>query len=174
MIILGIDPGSRVTGYGLIRNFSNKMEYITSGFIKVKGKQFPEKLGYIFEHLSQIIEEHQPQQMSIESVFMHKNADSALKLGQARGAAICAGHHQGLEVSEYAPREIKLAVVGSGGAQKEQVKHMVMRLLSIRQDLQLDESDALAIAICHAQHQAMENKTGIPAKAFTRRRSTRR
>jgi len=174
MIILGIDPGSRVTGYGLIKNHSNKFEYIHSGHIKVKGDSFPERLGNIFQQLSEIISVHQPQQMSIESVFMHKNADSALKLGQARGAAICAGHHAGMEISEYAPREIKLAIVGMGSAQKEQVKHMVMRLLSIRKDLQVDESDALAIAICHAQHQMMETKTGIPAKAFTRRRSLRR
>jgi crossover junction endodeoxyribonuclease RuvC len=174
MIILGIDPGSRFTGYGLINNLSNKMEYIHSGFIKVQGDQFPQKLGYIFSQLSELIEQHRPLQMGIESVFMHKNADSALKLGQARGAAICAGHHAGMEVFEYAPREIKLTIVGQGGAQKEQVQHMVKRLLSLRQDLQADEADALAIAICHAQHQAMQDKTGIPAKSFSRRRKTRR
>jgi len=174
MIILGIDPGSRMTGYGLIQNQANRLQYIHSGFIKVQGKQFPEKLGYIFSQLSEVIEQHQPQQMSIESVFMHKNADSALKLGQARGAAICAGHHAGLQVFEYAPREIKLTIVGKGSAQKDQVQHMVKHLLSLRQDLQSDESDALAIAICHAQHQAIQDKTGIPAKAFSRRRNSRR
>ncbi len=174
MIILGIDPGSRMTGYGLILNQGNRMQYIASGFIKVKGDEFPQKLGFIFNQLSQLIEQHQPRQMSIESVFMHKNADSALKLGQARGAAICAGHHAGLEVFEYAPREIKQTIVGKGGAQKEQVQHMVKHLLSLRNELQNDEADALAIAICHAQHQAMQNKTGIPARAFTRRRGSRR
>lgn len=163
-----------MTGYGIIDNQANKMQYIDSGFIKVKGDQLPEKLGYIFQQLTQIIETHQPQQMAIESVFMHKNADSALKLGQARGAAICAGYVSGQSVFEYAPRAIKLAIVGRGGAQKEQVKHMVTRLLSLRQELQSDESDALAIAICHAQHQSMELKTGIPAKAFSSRRSRRR
>lgn len=174
MIILGIDPGSRMTGYGLIDNQPNKMQYIDSGFIKVEGDQLPQRLGYIFQQLTHIIQTHRPQQMAIESVFMHRNADSALKLGQARGAAICAGQHAGQEVFEYAPREIKLAVVGNGGAQKEQVKHMVTRLLSLRQELQSDESDALATAICHAQHQSMEQKTGIPAKAFSSRRSRRR
>lgn len=155
-------------------NQSNKMEYLDSGYIKVEGERFPDRLGNIFFQISRIIELHKPQQMSIESVFMHKNADSALKLGQARGAAICSGHHAGMEIHEYAPREIKLALVGKGSAHKDQVKHMVMHLLSLRQDLQSDESDALAIAMCHAQHQAMQNKTGIPAKAFTRRRTSRR
>ncbi len=174
MIILGIDPGSRITGYGFIKNHPNKMEYVSSGFIRVKGDSFPQRLGDIFLQLSELIETHQPQQMSIENVFMHKNADSALKLGQARGAAICAGLHAGLEVAEYGAREVKLAIVGKGAAQKEQVKHMVIRLLSLQQDLQIDESDALAIAMCHAQHQTMQNKTGIPAKAFNRKRSYRR
>lgn len=174
MIILGIDPGSRKTGYGLIDNLPSKMSYIDSGFIKVEGDSLPQKLGFIFQQISQIIETQQPQQMAIESVFMHKNADSALKLGQARGAAICAAQHAGQDVFEYAPREIKLSIVGRGGAHKDQVKHMVTRLLSLRQELQSDESDALAIAICHAQHQAMELRTGIPAKAFSRRRTQRR
>jgi len=174
MIILGIDPGSRITGYGFINNYPNKMVYIASGFIRVKGDTFPQRLGNIFQQLSELIQQYQPQQMSIENVFMHKNADSALKLGQARGAAICAGYHAGLEVSEYAAREVKLAIVGKGAAQKEQVKHMVTRLLSLQQDLQIDESDALAIAMCHAQHQTMQNKTGIPAKAFNRKRTYRR
>ncbi len=174
MIILGIDPGSRITGYGVIRNLPNKIEYLDSGHIKVKGDSFPQKLGNIFQQLSEIIEQHKPEQMGIENVFMHKNADSALKLGQARGAAICAGYHAGVEVFEYAPREIKLTIVGKGSALKQQVQHMVSRLLSLRQELQADEADALAIAICHAQHQTMQDKTGIPAKAFSRHRRTRR
>jgi len=174
MIIIGIDPGSRLTGFGVIRNLSNKMEYIDSGYIRVKGDSLPQKLGYIFSELSIVIAEHQPQQMGIENVFMHKNADSALKLGQARGAAICAAYQAGVEVAEYAPREIKLTIVGKGSAQKEQVQHMVTRLLSLQQQLQADEADALAIAICHAQHQMMEHKTGLPASAFNRRRGHRR
>ena len=174
MIILGIDPGSRVTGYGLIQNRPDRMEYLDSGYIKVAGSSLPQKLGDIFAQLSLIIEQAKPQQMGIENVFMHKNADSALKLGQARGAAICAAHNAGVEVFEYAPREIKLNLVGTGAAQKEQVKHMVCRLLSLQTDLQSDESDALAIAICHAQHQAAQTRTGLPAAAFQRRRRARR
>ena len=174
MIILGIDPGSRITGYGLIHNQRDKMEYIHSGHIKVLGDTFPEKLGYIFQQLSSVIDTYHPQQMGIENVFMHKNADSALKLGQARGAAICAAYNAGLDVHEYAAREVKLAIVGNGAAQKDQVKHMVQRLLSLREDLQSDESDALAISICHAQYQAMETRTGIPARTFSKRRKTRR
>lgn len=174
MIILGIDPGSRMTGYGLVKNHHDRLEYIHSGFIKVKGDKFPQRLGYIFAQLTELIQLYVPDHMSIESVFMNKNADSALKLGQARGAAICAGYHAGLEVSEYAARDVKLTIVGKGGAQKEQVAHMVGRLLGLRQELQVDESDALAIAICHAQYSSMERKTGIPASAFNRKRVSRR
>ncbi len=174
MIILGIDPGSRLTGYGLIDNRRDRMRYLASGHIRVRGDSFPERLGNIFERLCAIIEEHAPAQMSIESVFMHKNADSALKLGQARGAAICAGHQAGLTVYEYAPREVKQALVGRGAAEKEQVRHMVVRLLSLREEPQIDESDALALAICHAQHQMMATRTGLPASAFKTRRTRRR
>ncbi len=174
MIILGIDPGSRTTGYGLINNEPGKMTYIDSGFIRVKGESLEEKLGDIFFSINQIIQLHKPDQMGIESVFMHKNADSALKLGQARGAAICACHQAGVEVFEYAPRQIKQAIVGQGGAHKDQVNHMVQRLLGLRQELQSDESDGLATAICHAQHQSMQARTGLPARAFSRRRSVRR
>lgn len=174
MIILGIDPGSRTTGYGLIHNEPGKITYVDSGYIRLKGDSLAQKLGDIFASLSEIIQVHKPQQMGIESVFMHKNADSALKLGQARGAAICACHQAGLQVFEYAPRQIKQALVGQGGAQKEQVQHMVKHLLGLRQELQSDEADGLAIAICHAQHHAMEQRTGLPARAFARRRSVRR
>ena len=174
MIILGIDPGSRITGYGLIDNQADRMEYLCSGHLQVQGDSLPQKLGDIFNRLSDLISQYQPQQMSIENVFMHRNADSALKLGQARGAAICAGHLAGLEVFEYAPREIKLTIVGRGGAHKDQVSHMVKRLLSLSSELQADEADALAIAICHAQHHAMQVRTGLPASAFNRRRRQRR
>ncbi len=174
MIILGIDPGSRLTGYGLIDNRRDRMIYCASGHIRVRGDSFPQRLGDIFEQLCAVIAEHQPVQMSIESVFMHKNADSALKLGQARGAAICAGHQAGLQIHEYAPREVKQALVGRGAAEKEQVRHMVMRLLGLTTEPQIDESDALALAICHAQHQMMENRTGLPASAFKNRRTRRR
>jgi crossover junction endodeoxyribonuclease RuvC len=174
MIILGIDPGSRITGFGLIDNQANRIDYIDSGNIKVSGDSLPQRLGFIFAAVDEVIRQHQPEHMSIENVFMARNADSALKLGQARGAAICAAHQAGLEIAEYAPREIKQAIVGSGAGSKEQVQHMVKRLLGIQQDLQADEADGLAIAICHAQFYATQQKTGIDPGLLKRRRSRRR
>ena len=174
MRILGIDPGSRITGFGLIDNQTDRIEYVYSGAVKVVGEGLPQRLGYIFTALEEIIRQYQPEQMSIENVFMSKNAASALKLGQARGAAICAGYQSGLEIAEYAPREIKQSIVGSGAASKDQVKHMVKRLLGIRQELQEDEADGLAIAICHAQFYATQQKTGLDASLFKRRRNRRR
>lgn len=174
MIILGIDPGSRITGFGLIDNQASRIDYIDSGHIKVSGDSLPQRLGFIFAAIDDVIRKHQAQQMSIENVFMARNADSALKLGQARGAAICAAHQAGLEIAEYAPREIKQSIVGSGAASKEQVQHMVQRLLGIRKELQADEADGLAIAICHAQFYATRQKTGLDSSQLKRRRSRRR
>jgi len=174
MIILGIDPGSRCTGFGIIDNQPNQITYLHSGYFKIQGDNLPQKLGSIYQHIDDLIRQFQPQHMSIEQVFMHRNADSALKLGQARGAAICAGQLAGLVIAEYAPREIKKAVVGTGAATKDQVQHMVKRLLSLRDPLQADESDGLAIAICHAQFYAMQQKTGLDVKLLKRRRKSRR
>lgn len=148
--ILGIDPGSRLTGYGLIDCEGNASRYVASGCLQVNGDTLPDKLGLIFRELSELVTEFRPQQFAIESVFMHRNADSALKLGQARGAAICAAVTSDLPVSEYAPREIKQAVVGKGGADKQQVQHMVRVLLNLTQIPQADAADALAIALCHS------------------------
>ena len=174
MIILGIDPGSRITGFGLVDNQANRIGYIASGNIKVSGDSLPQRLGYIFAAIAEVIQQHDPVQMGIENVFMARNADSALKLGQARGAAICAAHQAGLEIAEYAPREIKQAIVGSGAASKDQVKQMVKRLLGLSQELQADEADGLAIAICHAQFYTSRQKTGIDPGLLKRRRSRRR
>jgi len=174
MIILGIDPGSRITGFGLIENHVDRLIYIASGNIKVSGDSLPQRLGCIFNEIENVIQKHRPEQMSIENVFMARNPDSALKLGQARGAAICAAYRAGLEIAEYAPREIKQAIVGSGAANKEQVQHMVKHLLGIRLKLKADEADGLAIAICHAQFYATRQKTGIDASLLKRRRSRRR
>ncbi|MDH3634079.1 MAG: crossover junction endodeoxyribonuclease RuvC [Gammaproteobacteria bacterium] len=174
MIILGIDPGSRTTGFGLVENQANRLRYIDSGNIRVSGDSLPQRLGCIFNEIENVIQIHRPEQMSIENVFMARNPDSALKLGQARGAAICAAYRAGLEIAEYAPREIKQAIVGSGAANKEQVQHMVKRLLGIRLQLKADEADGLAIAICHAQFYATRQKTGIDASLLKRRRSRRR
>ena len=174
MIILGIDPGSRTTGFGVIDNHPDRITYIHSGFLKIQGDSLPQRLGQIYQQVEAIITTYRPQHMSIEQVFMHRNADSALKLGQARGAAICAAYQAGLEIAEYAPREIKQAVVGKGAATKDQVQHMVRHLLGLRDPLQEDESDGLAIAICHAQFYATQQKTGLDAKMLKRRRTRRR
>jgi len=148
--ILGIDPGSRITGYGIIESNGNRSVHITSGCIRLKQDELPQRLGMIFQEVLDLITTYQPTEMAIEDVFVSKNANSALKLGQARGAAICAGVIGQLPVSEYAPRTIKQAVVGSGGADKDQVQHMVKRLLSLTCELSADQSDALAVALSHA------------------------
>lgn len=153
MRILGIDPGSRLTGYGIIEDTARGYKYIASGSIRIKADYFPDRLKQIFDGIVQVVEMYQPQQMAIEQVFMHKNADSALKLGQARGAAICAVQTTGLPVFEYAARQVKQAVVGKGAADKLQVQHMVKILLSIQGELSYDASDALGISICHAHYQ---------------------
>jgi len=168
--IIGIDPGSRMTGYGIIDSDGVQSRHVDSGCIYVKGDDLPERLGDIFKQVSEIITQWQPTEMSIERVFVNKNVDSALKLGQARGAAICAGVQQSLKVSEYAPKEIKSAVVGTGNAAKEQVQHMMSMLLKLEKGLQSDQADALAVALCHAHQRKM---TGVIPPA-TRRRSSKR
>ncbi len=151
--ILGIDPGSRVTGYGIIEALPGQQRYIASGCIRIQADYFPDRLQQIFAGIREIVERYQPEQMAIEQVFMHKNADSALKLGQARGAAICAVQLSGLPVFEYAARQVKQALVGKGNADKEQVQHMVKILLNLQGALQIDASDALGISLCHAHYQ---------------------
>ena len=161
--IIGIDPGSRCTGYGVIDSDGLRHQYVTSGFVKITGDELPERLGMIFNEISLIIEKWQPQTMGIEQVFMNKNADSALKLGQARGAAICAATNVDLEVGEYTPRAIKKAVVGNGSADKEQIQQMMKLLLKLDFQPQSDEADGLAIALCHANHMQMKT-LGIASK----------
>jgi crossover junction endodeoxyribonuclease RuvC len=156
--ILGIDPGSRFTGYGLIDSDGQHARYVGSGCLKVSADTLADKLGLIFGELSALIDAFRPQQFAIESVFMHRNADSALKLGQARGAAICAAVTRDLPVAEYAPREIKQAVVGRGGADKQQVQHMVRVLLNLAEPPQADAADALAIALCHSFRQRVMDR----------------
>ena len=159
MKIFGIDPGSRITGYGVINSKGNKSSHIGSGVIQTKEKDFQKRLKVIFTEIEKLVDEYQPDVVAIENVFMHRNPDSALKLGQARAAAICGTFKQGLTVFEYAAREVKQAVVGSGAAEKEQVQYMVKIILDIKnKELKLDESDALAIAICHAHSYSMDKK----------------
>lgn len=149
-IILGIDPGSRITGYGVIREDKRKIHYVDSGCIRTSGDELSAKLLQIFNGICQLMETYAPTEVAIEQVFMHQNPNSALKLGHARGAAMVAAASHRIKVDEYSAREVKQAVVGYGAAQKEQVKQMVMNLLLLTRPPQNDAADALAIAICHS------------------------
>ncbi|GJM06277.1 MAG: crossover junction endodeoxyribonuclease RuvC [marine bacterium B5-7] len=154
--ILGIDPGSRATGFGIVQLDGKTPRYVTSGCISVADKPLAERLSTIYQHLSELIGEYHVTEAAIESVFMHVNPSSALKLGQARGAAIVAvGQHQ-VPLAEYAPRAIKQAVVGYGAAKKDQMQHMVKHLLNLSGTLQADAADALAVALCHVNHRARQ------------------
>ncbi len=147
--VLGIDPGSRFTGYGIIDMQGNHATHITHGVIRIQGEEIAEKLRYLYRQLTTIISEFHPDEVSIEKVFMHKNADSALKLGQARGCAITACAERDLPVFEYTANQVKQATVGKGHAAKEQVQHMIKILLCLRAIPEADAADALAIALCH-------------------------
>lgn len=149
-LILGIDPGSRKTGFGVINDMAGKQVYVASGVIRVPDISLPERLKIIFDSVTEIIGEYHPDEMAIEHVFMAKSAGSALKLGQARGAAIVAAAIQDLPVAEYEAKKVKQSVVGNGAADKLQVQHMVKQLLRLSATPQEDAADALAIAICHA------------------------
>lgn len=156
--VLGIDPGSRTTGYGVIDDGSGKAAWIASGCIRTETEHFSERLRQIYEGVFRVVQQYQPNEFAIEQVFAHKNIDSALKLGHARGAAICGGVAGGLPVFEYAAREVKLALVGKGSADKHQVQHMVRVLLNPGEALALDASDALAVALCHLHRQQTERR----------------
>ena len=147
--VLGIDPGSRVTGYGVIDVTAGRMAYVASGCIRARGGSVPERLAEIYDGVHSVLDDYAPDRVAIEQVFMAKNADSALKLGQARGVALAAAMHNRVPIDEYAARQIKQAVVGTGGASKAQVQHMVTVLLGLDAAPASDAGDALAIAICH-------------------------
>jgi len=149
--ILGIDPGLRITGFGVIEKCGNKLSYVASGCIKTDGKaSLPTRLGTLYSGLRELVEQYHPDQSVIEIVFVNVNPQSTLLLGQARGAAITALVSTGLEVAEYTALQVKQAVVGNGHADKTQVQHMVRRLLSLPGDPSPDAADALACAIAHA------------------------
>lgn len=150
--VIGIDPGSRITGYGVVDTDGFRHSYVTSGFIRINADTLGDKLGIIFEEVSRVLATWRPESMAIEQVFVKHNVDSALKLGQARGAAICAAVQAKIPLGEYTPRAIKKAVVGSGAADKHQIQQMTKQLLGLEELPQTDEADALAIAICHAHH----------------------
>ena len=152
--ILGLDPGSRRTGFGVIEFRDSKSTPVTSGCIAVGTGPLSERLRRISEGVRDLIERYSPDEIAVERIFLNRNVDSALKLGHARGAALCAVP-TGVPVFEYAPRAIKLAVAGFGGAEKTQVAHMIRALLSIEGRITADASDALAVAVCHAHSRRM-------------------
>ena len=147
--IIGIDPGSQRTGYGVIELNDNDLVYLASGVVKLPKKSLAIRLQIIFEGVKRIIDQYQPTELGIEEVFMSKNPGSALKLGQARGAAIVAAADAGLDISEYSARSVKKSVVGVGAASKNQVQKMVVQLLKLKDIPSEDAADGLAVAICH-------------------------
>ena len=158
-----------MTGYGLINVVGNKLEYVGCGCIRTQTQDLPQRLQIIHAELVKVIEQFSPQQSAVEEVFMGRNASAALKLGQARGAAMVACLSNQLPLAEYSARKVKQAVVGNGAADKAQVQHMVKALLSISDYIAADASDALAVAICHANTQAgLIRMAG--AQSFTRKR----
>jgi len=174
MRILGIDPGSRLTGFGVVHVLSSgKISYVASGVVRIPAVALAERLKVIFDSIGEVIDSYRPEVLAVEKVFMARNADSALKLGQARAAAILAGVNRGLPVSEYTALQIKQALVGKGHAQKEQVKHMVKVLLELSGSPQADAADALACAICHVHHAQSARRTGALSPRYRARRSLR-
>lgn len=152
MRILGVDPGTIFTGYGIVDFEGNELTHISSGIIKIPStKDFAPRLRIIYDELNLLIKKFHPEEFALETSFYGKNVQSALKIGYARGVSLLAAIHNDLEIKEYSPREIKKAVVGNGAASKEQVQYMIKKLLFIRKTkIQFDESDALAVAVCHA------------------------
>ena len=155
--ILGIDPGSRLTGFGVIEFDARKTRYLSSGCIRTGTGPLPERLAAIFAGISELVEQYQPNEVAIEQVFMNRNADSALKLGQARGAAITAAVCRDIAVHEYSATQIKQAIVGRGHADKTQIQYMVTTMLGLPTMPQADAADALACALCHGH----TSQTGI-------------
>jgi crossover junction endodeoxyribonuclease RuvC len=169
--IMGIDPGSRRTGIGIIETDAAGNRHVHHGVLDLLANEsFPLRLKQIFDDVCALIDEHRPDEVAIERVFMARNPDSALKLGQARGAAICAVVARGLGISEYAAREVKQAVVGGGASDKRQVQHMVGVLLGIEARIQADAADALALALAHAHTRSSVERLGIARIAWRRRR----
>lgn len=158
--ILGIDPGSRLTGFGIVDFVGDAPRYVASGTIKTVDGTLPERLKQIFVAVADIVAEHSPDVVAVESVFMHRNAASALKLGHARSAALCATFALDIEVHEYAPREIKQSITGTGAASKEQIQHMVVTLLGLARAPAPDAADALAAAVCHGHQRRLRRQLG--------------
>lgn len=161
-IILGIDPGSRYTGYGVIEHQGQKSRHIASGRLNVSEGDMHVRLLKILEGLNHVVTLYSPHEIAIEETFVNRaNAQSALVLGQARGAALVACAQSGLPVAEYAAAQVKVAIAGNGRAEKEQVQHMVKVLLNLRDKLVADASDALAVALCHAHVRSTHQRAGV-------------
>ena len=157
--ILGIDPGSRATGYGVIAKKGNRVYYVTCGVIRLGDKYaFSDRLKVIFDSLCEVIATHKPTVAAIEDVFVAANPRTALKLGHARGVAVLAALHNGLKVYDYTPRLVKQAVVGYGNADKHQVQQMVRVLLQLSSSPSADGADALAVAMCHANQTIIDGE----------------
>jgi crossover junction endodeoxyribonuclease RuvC len=152
MIILGVDPGTLFTGYGIIKYSNGEMTPVSSGVIKIPvSKEISPRLKIIYTELDKIIRQFKPDEFAIETAFYGKNVQSAMKIGYARGVSLLAAELNNLPLKEYSPREVKKSVVGNGAASKEQVQYMIKKLLSIKKTkMKFDESDAVAVAICHA------------------------
>jgi len=168
MTIIGVDPGTIITGFGIVKFENNSLAYIHSGIIKTPiTKEIPPRLEMIYNELDRLIKAYNPDEFSIETTFYAKNIQSVMKIGYARGVSLLAAVHNKLKISEYSPREIKKSVVGNGGASKEQVQFMIKKLMNINQTmLKFDESDALAIAVCHAFKSNSPVKSGGSWKKF--------
>lgn len=168
-LILGLDPGSRRAGFGVIRAHGNRLDYVGSGIIRVDDKaSWPDRLNELFTSVSTLITQYNPDEVAIENVFMAKNASSALKLGQARGAMMVAATASSIPVYEYEARKIKQSVAGTGAADKAQVQHMVKLLLNLPAAPKADAADALAAAICHAHSKQLLIAT--KGKSFSKKR----
>lgn len=152
-LILGIDPGSQTTGYGLVRVENQRLYYVDSGCIRLASHTMNQRLNIVFNSITELAHHYQPDSGAIEEIFMHRNPGAALKLGQARGAALVALTQSGLTVGEYSARQVKQSVVGYGAAKKYQMQGMVTQLLELQGEPQSDAADALAIAICHIHSQ---------------------
>jgi crossover junction endodeoxyribonuclease RuvC len=168
MIIIGIDPGTVVTGIGIIQVSGSGLKRLYSGVINLpSSKPIPQRLEIIYKELTSLIKKYKPAEFAIETAFYGKNAQSAMKIGYARGVSILAAIHNNLNISEYSPREVKKSVVGKGAASKQQVSYMISNLLSLKNvKLKADESDALAIAICHSFRLKKFKSTKNSWKAF--------
>lgn len=173
--ILGIDPGSQFTGWAVVMQDGARLARVASGVIRTGADEFTQRLRVIATGIAAIVAEHEPDEVVVERAFVHRNADSALKLGAARAAAICGTFARELPVFEYAPRDVKQAVAGTGAAAKEQVQYMVSLLLKLKGPLQADEADALAVALTHALRRTVNMSVangpgGLPKNYRTGRR----